>query len=403
MNVLIFSSNSPYPEIGLFKGTIGGAEINLRLVAEELGKLNHNIYYYSTKRGMPVKKNIGGVYTYHYPNIHIPKIHKNILSIKRLNEKIVLFQQKKHIEKIIKEKKIDIIHTYSTYPDTFISIKAAKKYNIPIIQQIVGRSWYNILRKKPHLKDIMEWTFNNIDMLLFISDSIKHQTYDYFMKLGMEVNTPSKIVEIGINYNQLNNLNTKNVKRLYNLSNDEKIILCAGSFKDYSKRQDILIKAIPTILKKFDNIRIIFVGDGPKLQQMKDLANNLGVNQKIYFLGKIPHHKDVLTIMSIAEIVVHPTEFEGLSNVIIENMALGTAIVASNIKANKVIEKSKGGYLVNNNPTEFANKIIYLLENKDRRKSMGQNAATYAKRHFDSKKNILKYEKLFLEKITNYG
>lgn len=398
MNALIFSSNSPYSEIGSFKGTVGGAEINLRLIAEELGRLNHNVYYYSTKRGMPVKKNINGVYTYHYSNIYIPRIHKNIPLIKRLNKKIVLFQQKKHIEKIIKKKKIDIIHTYSTYPDTFISIKAAMKYNIPIVQQVAGRAWYNALRKNSHLKDIIEWTFSNVDMLLFVSDFMKGQTHDYFEKLGMKVNTSSKIVEIGINYNQFKNLNIENVKRKYSLSDDEKIILCIGAFKDYSKRQDILIKAMPTILKKFDNVRIIFAGDGPNLQQMIDLANNLRVNQKINFLGKIPH-EDVLAIMSIAEIIVHPTEFEGLSNIIKESMALGTPIVASNIKANKLIEKSRGGYLVNNTPIDFANKIIYLLRNKDVRKSIGQNAAAYAKEHFNSKKNILKYEKLFSEKI----
>jgi len=398
MNILFFSSNSPYSEKGLVERRIGGAEIILKLIAEEFGKLDHNVYYYSTKRGMPVRRTINGVYTYHYPKIYIPLIHKNIKSIKKLNEKIILYQQIKHIERIIKEKKIDIINTYSTYPDTHLAIMAAKKYNVPIVQQIMGRVWYNLIRENPNLKVLIERTFNNVDMLLFPSDFIKDQTYNYFKKIGINVNTTSKrIVGIGINYDQINNLNIENTKRKYNLHNDKKILFCVGSFKDYSKRQDLLIKATPTILEKFDNVRIIFAGEGPKLQHMKELAIKLGVNQRISFLGSISH-EDTLAIISIAEIVIHPTEFEGgLCNVIREAMALGTSIITSNIEANKLLEKLKAGLLVNNNPSEFTHKIIYLLKNEDRKRLMEQNAAAYAKKNFNSKKNILRYEKIFSE------
>ena len=78
MNILFFSSNSPYSEIGSLKGQTGGAEINLRVIAEELAKLNHNVYYYSIKKGIPIKKNINGVYTCHLPYIYMPLVHKNL-------------------------------------------------------------------------------------------------------------------------------------------------------------------------------------------------------------------------------------------------------------------------------------------------------------------------------------
>ncbi len=52
----IFSSNSPYSEIGFFDRTLGRAEIDLWVIAEELAKLNHNVYYYSIKAGRPLKK-----------------------------------------------------------------------------------------------------------------------------------------------------------------------------------------------------------------------------------------------------------------------------------------------------------------------------------------------------------
>ena len=50
MKILFFSSNSPYPEIIPRNMSIGGAEINLRLIAEELVKLGFKVYYYSNKK-----------------------------------------------------------------------------------------------------------------------------------------------------------------------------------------------------------------------------------------------------------------------------------------------------------------------------------------------------------------
>jgi len=397
MNILFFSSNSPYSDIRSFKGRSGGAEINLRVIAEELVKLGHNTCYYSTKRGPPVKKNVNGVSTYHIPNIHIPTFRKNLPLTRNYNKKLVSFQQKNHLEKIIKKKNIDLIHTYSTYPDTYVSICAAKKYSIPIVQRVAGRAWYNLLREDLSLKEKIEWTFNNVDMLLFISDFIKGQTYDYFCELGFKVNTPCGVNDIGINYDQLQNIDLEKVKSKYNLSDDDKIILCVESFKNYSKRQDILINAVPNVFEKINNLKVIFVGKGSTFKRMKDLADELGVHRKICFLGEIPH-RDVLAIMSIAEIVVHPTEFEGYSTVLRESLALGKPFLVSDIEPmNNVIQDGYNGILAENTPIKFAEKIVYLLKNNKIRKSIGKNAAEYAKENFDSKKNILNYEKLFLE------
>ena len=236
-------------------------------------------------------------------------------------------------------------------------------------------------------------------MLLFNSDFIKDQTYNYFKELGFKVDTPCKTIDIGLDYNLFDNLDLEQVKLKYGLLDNEIIILCVESFKHYSKRQDILIKAIPIILEKFNNLKVIFVGEGPTLQQMKHLAKDLGVYQKIHFLGNIPH-KEVLAIMSIAEIVVHPTEFEAFSTVMKESFALGKPFLTSNIESMKNIGKDgNNAILAENDPIEFAEKINYLLENKAIRKKLGENVVKYAEKYFDSRKNILKYEKIFLDII----
>ena len=400
MNILFFTSNSPYTEINTNKKSIGGAEINLRLIAEEFAKLDHNVFYYSNKKGMPIKKYINGVLTYHSPLFYIPVIHKKISFIRDINKKLIFIQQKKHLKDICKKNKIDIIHTYSTYPDSFITIKAVKNYNIPIVQRIVGRAWYNLLKNNPDLNTNIKWTFNNVNLLLFITDFIKDQTFNYFLNLGFKIKTPWSLMDIGVDFNQIKNIDTEKVKVKYNLSDNENIIICIASFKYYSKRQDILIKASPELIKKFNNLRIIFLGDGPNLEKMKRLAKDLKVLENIRFLGTVPHN-DALGMISIAKVIVHPTDFEGYSNILKESFSLGKALVASDIRPlNDIVIDGHNGMLAENNPKMFGEKIAFLLNNGDIRESIEKNAAKYAEENFDSKKNIYKYKKLFLDIVS---
>ena len=401
MNILFFSSNSPYSEFIPYKKQIGGAEINLRLIAEEFAKLNHNVYYCTTKFGKLQKKKINNVEVYFIPIFYIPFVDRYISLFKKINNVIITNQYEKNIRKIITEKKIDIIHTYSTYPDTYISIIAAKKYKTSIIQRIGGRVWFNLLQNNAYLRKRIEWTFNNVDMLLFNSEYIKEKTYDYFNRMGFIVKTPYNILDIGINFNQLKKININNIIYKYNLSKNDKILLCVESFKYYSKRQDLLIRALPIILDKISNLKLIFIGEGDTLDQMKNLAKELNVNKNILFLGGIPH-QDVLSIMKISDIVVHPTEFEAHSTVLKESFALGKPFLTSDIESMKDILKTINiALLTKNDPLEFAKKIILLLENKELCNIIGKSSEIYARKYFNSEKNISKYEKLFLD-ICNY-
>ena len=403
MNILFYTSNSPYSEITSHNKQCGGAEINLRLIAEKFVEMNHNTYYLSVNKRVPIIRDINGVKTYHFPDYYIPVIHKFIPSLGKINDKLIEYQRKKHMRKIIKKEKIDLIHTYSTYPDTFISTVVAKKLNILVIQRIAGRAWYNLLKSKPYLREKIEWTFNNVNMLLFISDFIKDITFKYLHQNGMNVSTPYDVMDIGIDFKKLNDIEIGKTIKEYNLSNEKNIILCVESFKNFSKRQDILIRAIQIISQVNRDFIVVFIGGGNTLKNMKKLSNELGVQHKIRFLGTVPHN-DVLSIMSVAKIVVHPTDFEGYSTVIREALALGKAVLCSNIKPlNEFIEDGYNGILANNNPQDFADKLIYLLQNENIRKKIEINAAEFANKHYKCANNIRIYEKLFLDKIKKYN
>lgn len=135
------------------------------------------------------------------------------------------------------------------------------------------------------------------------------------------------------------------------------------------KRQDLLIKAFAAMENQ--QSPLLLVGDGPQLQACKQLASNLGINNKVIFLGnssEVPH------LLRLANIFVLLSDHEGLPLTIIEAMRAGVPVVASNVGGIKeLVEDGKTGYLLARDatPLHIAAILQKLLNNPHQARTMG--------------------------------
>lgn len=97
-----------------------------------------------------------------------------------------------------------------------------------------------------------------------------------------------------------------------------------------SKCCDILVKACSLIKTSHFEWHLTIVGDGPLYLELKRLATTLGIVSKVYFAG---HQTDVLSFMKSSDILVLPSEKEGMSNVLLEAISVGLPIVATDVGA----------------------------------------------------------------------
>ncbi len=104
-------------------------------------------------------------------------------------------------------------------------------------------------------------------------------------------------------------------------------IVCAGRFA-FTKGQDLLLQALPRVLKQFPGVSVEFIGVGGTLEQCKNDATRLGLNGHCLFRGGLPHDQ-VLACMATACLTVVPSRSEAFGLVNIESMALGAPVVAS--------------------------------------------------------------------------
>jgi glycosyltransferase involved in cell wall biosynthesis len=132
-----------------------------------------------------------------------------------------------------------------------------------------------------------------------------------------------------------------------------------------TKGQDILIKAFGKIAHKFPDVFLVFLGDGPDLAEAMRLAKDTWLSERVIFPG---WRKDVLAIMAKSEVFILPSRYEGWPNVLVEAMACGRPVIATDCLTGpkEILDNGKYGILVPpEDPEALARSLELVLENTE--------------------------------------
>ncbi|HDN73472.1 MAG TPA: glycosyltransferase family 1 protein [Archaeoglobus sp.] len=157
------------------------------------------------------------------------------------------------------------------------------------------------------------------------------------------------------------------------------------------------------ILNKCLDVRLILIGSGPEENRIKMRLKELGIEQKVLHFRNIPDEKK-FQLISLADISVTPTLFEGLPIVILEAMACGKPVIASNVtEVPQVVNHGVNGFLVPPRDPEAIAKAVLEIYKNDLIEKMGRESKKIA-RNYDwdiiAKMAIRKYEELMEKNNT---
>jgi glycosyltransferase involved in cell wall biosynthesis len=185
---------------------------------------------------------------------------------------------------------------------------------------------------------------------------------------------------------------------------DRRIILYVGRLLAM-KGVDTLISAIPEILRRLGDGKFLFVFAGPgdcnrylsKIKEMK-------IESSCLFTGPLPK-ENVIRLMRNAEFVVVPSFIENASYTILESLACGVPVVASDVGGiPEVITDGYNGLLVEKgSPKAIANAIVKLLEDTPLKNLMGKNAQDTIQKKFSWSVNIKKYCEVYYDALEQNG
>lgn len=212
-----------------------------------------------------------------------------------------------------------------------------------------------------------------------------------------------KVLHVGIDTNRFYPAENKmEVRKKLDLPVNKFIIFTARRLVPRMGLEN-LIEAVNMLKKEFDNIFLVIVGSGWLEDKLKALAKELEITDYIKFVGKVEQNILLLYYQS-ADIFVLPTKLlEGFGMVILEAMALGKPIVATDIPGvrESVVPENNVILVPSKNPHLLAYGILKLLKEEEKAKKIGENAKQYVKERFDFSKIILKYENFYEEIYRN--
>ncbi|TFG38016.1 MAG: glycosyltransferase [Candidatus Aminicenantes bacterium] len=173
----------------------------------------------------------------------------------------------------------------------------------------------------------------------------------------------------------------------------EHIIVSVGRLAEV-KNVPMLLHAVSKVDVPFP-FRLLLLGDGPERKNLQQIASDLGISDKVEFLG---NRLDVRAILKGSELFVLASMYEGISMSILEAMAMGLPVVATNVGGNPgVIAEGESGYLVNpDDSAAMAMRISNLLLDKELRLRMGRMGRRIVEDKFSTRRMVRDYEKIYL-------
>ncbi|MEL5898973.1 glycosyltransferase family 4 protein [Clostridium sporogenes] len=271
------------------------------------------------------------------------------------------------LKKVMKENKFKLVHTHTPIA-SFIGRYAAKVTNTKnVIYTAHGFHFFkgaplkNWLLYYPAERLAARWT----DCLITIN-SEDYEIASNRFKTGRVEYVPG----VGIDTEKFNEIVLdKSLKRKeLGIPDDAFLVLSVGELNK-NKNHETIIKAIAKLNNP--NVYYIICGQGVLENYLKDLINELGLQNNIKLLG---YRRDIAEISKVSDMFVFPSFREGLSVALMEAMALRLPVVCSNIRGNvDLIKDGKGGYLVEPNDVfGFVYNINKIIEDAALKEDMGK-------------------------------
>ncbi len=354
-------------KIGIFSDTyhpdINGVVTSVKMLEKEMISRGHEVHIFT-------------------PSKHEPTDNQNLYMLKS----IPLFVAKKYdyriagfysreVAKQIKDLNLDVVHTQSEFSLGMFAKIVARKYNIPFvhtyhtmwedyIHYIVPIKGKKSIFPKRFARNFSKNFVNKSDLIT--APSRKTEKY---LKYRCKVkNKEIQIIPTGLDLNPFNPSNFKKselnaAKKEFGIKKDDKVVLFVGRLAE-EKSVDVILKGFTEMVKKAKDmsLKLLIVGDGPSIDNLKELAVTLNISDKVIFTGRQPWEKIGL-FYNIGDIFVNAstTETQGLT--FIEAMAAKIPVIAKyDTNLDTIITNNKTGFFFKRDE-EFSKIALKVLTN----------------------------------------
>lgn len=343
---------------------LNGVATSIQVLEKELRNLGHEVYIFTSSNKSIKEKN---EYVYRLPSIPIAFYKPYRLSI---------FCPPRVISRI-KKMKLDIIHTQTEFSLGILGKIISKIFKIPMVH-----TYHTMYEKYVHY--VANGHLITVKMAKRLSrifcnraDVIIAPTKKTLLALkAYGVKKPIEVIPTGIDLDQFKKeIDEKiitDLKNKYKISNNDYIVLYVGRVAK-EKNIEVLINQMPNILNKISNAKLLIVGGGPVLEDLKKLVDTMNLNNNIIFTGAIPH-EDINIYYKLGNVFVitSNTETQGLTY--LEAIVSGVPVIVRDDESYKeFIINGENGFIFSNE-NEIPDIVYKLYSDKIFTKNLILNA-----------------------------
>ena len=278
--------------------------------------------------------------------------------------------------------KFDVVHAHD-WLVAYAARTLKKSYNLPLVATIhateSGRNKGIHNKAQGYVNDV-EWLLTyEASQVICNSYFMKNEIKNLFGKPEENI----IVVPNGITINKFDNQERDWEFRRNYASDNEKIVFFAGRIVN-EKGIQILLQAAPKILANYHNVKFVIAGRGPCLDELKGLADYLGISGKVYFTGYL-NDVQITKMYKAIDIATFPSLYEPFGIVALEGMLAGAATVVSDVGGlNEIVSHGIDGLKsYAGNPNSLADSILEALYNEELCRSMAKNAREKVIREFN--------------------
>ena len=214
-----------------------------------------------------------------------------------------------------------------------------------------------------------KWFYKGLDHLVCITDEIKNIYLAYQKQLEGHIS----IIHNGVPIEAIKNSLPIENEHLP-VESQDRILLQVSGFR-LQKQQETLVESLKYLPRDF---KVLFAGDGERKQEIEELAEIMGLKERVYFLGV---RNDVYALQKSVDYIVLSTHYEGLSLACIEGMASGKPFLASDVKGVHNLVEGAGILFQEGNAKELAKEIMRLEEDPAYKEQTIRNCQERASRY----------------------
>jgi glycosyltransferase involved in cell wall biosynthesis len=325
--------------------TPAGAEILLAAIAPAM-----------KRRGFDVE--IATIYSYENRTLHNNlcgqgvKIHSLDFKV-RYDPRILTA-----IQRLTKATRYDIVHAhlFPAFYWTALSAPPCKKL------MVTEHSIYNTRRSSPVFRGVERLIYRKYDSVFCISNSVKEALSGWLPEYAEKFRT----VYNGIDIDKFASAAAPSGK---SLDIPESVPLAAMVSRiDKAKDHMTILRAVAMV----PDLHFLLIGDGEALPMLRDCAKDLGIHDRVHFLG---YRGDVPQLLKLCTLYIHSANWEGFGLAVVEAMAAGVPVIASNIGGlNEVVQDGISGLLfTKGDANDLADKTRMLLDDDALREKLRDN------------------------------